>query len=53
MLHRVAEHEVDELPVSDHVRAYLREAFKLDAEPELADRRFGATRTRSATAATA
>jgi hypothetical protein len=43
VLRRVSEHEVDDLPVSDHVRAYLREAFKLHAEPELADQRFGAT----------
>ena len=47
VLHRVTEHEVDELPVSEHVRAYLREAFELDAEPELADRRFGAHRARA------
>jgi hypothetical protein len=42
VLHRVAEHQLDELPVREHVRAYMREAFTLDADPELADRRFGA-----------
>jgi Replication initiator protein, pSAM2 len=42
VLHRVAEHQLDELPVRAHVRAYMREAFTLGAEPELAERRFGA-----------
>jgi hypothetical protein len=42
VLHRVAEHQIDQLPVRDHVRAYLREAFALAADPELADRRFAA-----------
>ena len=42
VLHRVAEHQLDELPVREHVRAYMREAFRLDGDPERADRRFGA-----------
>jgi len=42
VLHRVAEHQVDELQIREHVRAYIREAFTLNSEPELADRRFGA-----------
>jgi len=42
VLHRVAEHQVDELPVREHVRAYIREAFTLAADPSLADRRLGA-----------
>jgi hypothetical protein len=42
VVHRVGEHQVDELPVRDHVRASMREALALDADPELADRRFGA-----------
>jgi hypothetical protein len=41
VLHSVTEYEVDELPVREHVRAYLREAFELHADPALADRRFG------------
>ena len=32
MLHRVTEYEVDQLPVSEHVKAYLRHAFALDAQ---------------------
>jgi hypothetical protein len=43
VLHRVAEHQVDELPVREHVRAYMREAFALAADPALADRRLAAT----------
>jgi hypothetical protein len=43
VLHRVAEHQVDELPVRDHVRAYMREAFALAEDPALADRRLAAT----------
>ncbi len=43
VLHRVAEHQVDELPVREHVRAYMREAFTLAADPALADRRLEAT----------
>jgi hypothetical protein len=42
VLHRVAEHQLDELPVRAHVRAYMREAFTLDSDPEFAERRFGA-----------
>ena len=33
VLHRVAEHQVDELPVREHVRRYLRAAFTLAADP--------------------
>jgi hypothetical protein len=43
VVHRVAEHQLDELPVREHVRAYMREAFALAADPALTDRRFGAT----------
>jgi hypothetical protein len=42
VLHRVTEHQVDALPVSEHVRAYLRVAFALAADSALAARRFGA-----------
>jgi hypothetical protein len=42
VLHRVAEHQVDELPVRDHVRDYLLAAFTLARHPALADRRLGA-----------
>jgi hypothetical protein len=42
VVHRVAEHQVDELPVREHVRAYLRAAFALAADPALADRRLAA-----------
>jgi hypothetical protein len=41
VLHRVTEHEVDALPVREHVRTYLRRAFALDAELE--GRRLGRT----------
>jgi glutathione S-transferase len=41
VLHPVTEHQVDQLPVREHVRSYLSEAFKLHADPALADRRFG------------
>ena len=41
VLHRVTEHDVDALGVSDHVRAYMRAAFALADDPELGDRRFG------------
>ena len=41
VLHPVTEHEIDALPVRDHVRAYLRHAFALDAE--LDGRRLGKT----------
>jgi hypothetical protein len=40
-LHRVTEHQVDALPVREHVRCYLREAFTLSGDAALADRRFG------------
>jgi hypothetical protein len=40
VLHRVTEHELDALPVREHVRAYMREAFALATDPALADRRF-------------
>ena len=42
VVHRVAEHQLDELPISDHVRAYMREAFALAADAALASHRFGA-----------
>jgi hypothetical protein len=42
-LHRVAENQVDELPVCEHVRRYTREAFALAEDPVLADRRLAAT----------
>lgn len=32
VLHRVTEHEVDQLPVRDHVKSYLRHAFALDPQ---------------------
>jgi hypothetical protein len=41
VLHPVTEHQVDALPVREHVRGYMREAFKLHADSALADRRFG------------
>jgi hypothetical protein len=41
VLHRVTEHQIDALPVREHVRAYMREAFHLHADPALADRRLG------------
>src|SRR3954470_13853854 len=40
--YRVAEHQIDTLPVREHVRAYLREAFALARDPRLADRRLAA-----------
>jgi hypothetical protein len=43
VVHRVAEHQVDELPVREHVRVYMREAFALAGDPALAERRFGAS----------
>ena len=42
LVHRVAEHQIDQLPVREHVRRYLRAAFTLAADPALADRRLGA-----------
>ena len=41
VLHRVTEHEVASLGVSEHVRAYLRAAFALADDPALIDRRIG------------
>jgi excisionase family DNA binding protein len=41
VVHRVTEHEIDALPVREHVRGYLRQAFALADDPELARRRFG------------
>jgi hypothetical protein len=38
--HRVSAQQLDQLPVREHVRAYMREAFELASDPELADRRF-------------
>jgi hypothetical protein len=37
----VTEHQVDSLAVREHVRAHLREAFVLHADPTLTARRFG------------
>jgi hypothetical protein len=42
VLHRVAEHQIDELLVRDHIRAYLRAAFTLAHDAALADRRLAA-----------
>jgi hypothetical protein len=42
VLHRVSEHQLDALPVREHVRRYLRAAFTLATEPALADRRLAA-----------
>ena len=42
MLHRLRGHEIDRLPVREHVRAYLRAVFRLATHPALADRRLGA-----------
>jgi hypothetical protein len=42
LLHRVSAHQVDALPVREHVRRYLRAAFALATEPALADRRLAA-----------
>jgi hypothetical protein len=39
VLYRISEHQVDQLPVSDHVRSLLRAAFTLNEDPELAGRR--------------
>jgi hypothetical protein len=41
VLHPVTEHQVDRLPVREHVRSYMREAFRLAGDPAIADRRFG------------
>jgi hypothetical protein len=40
--YHVAEHQIDTLPVREHMRAYLRAAFVLAREPALADRRLAA-----------
>ena len=40
VVHRVTEHELDALPVRAHVRTYMREAFRLAADPALAERGF-------------
>jgi hypothetical protein len=53
VLHRVDEHQVDELPVREHVRAYLRTAFTLAADPPWRTVASPPARTRSATAVTA
>jgi hypothetical protein len=37
----VTEHDVDALPVREHVRAYIRAAFTLARDQALAERRFG------------
>ena len=42
VLHPVTEAAVEQLPVREHVRAFLRAAFELQADPALAGRRFGA-----------
>jgi Replication initiator protein, pSAM2 len=41
VLHPVTEHQLDQLPVRDHARRYMRAAFTLAADPALADRRLG------------
>src|SRR5262249_45927013 len=41
VLHRVAEHQLEDLPVRDHVRAYRRHAFALNSAH--GDRRLAAT----------
>ena len=41
VLHRVTDYEVDRLPVREHVRSYMREAFRLNAHQALTDRRLG------------
>src|SRR4051794_13732859 len=40
VVHRVTEPELDALPVREHVRIYMREAFRLAADPKMAERRF-------------
>ena len=42
VLHRVSAQQVDALSVREHVRRYLRAAFRLAAEPARADRRLAA-----------
>ena len=41
VLHPVTGQELDALPVREHVRAYMREAFEFARDPALAERRFG------------
>jgi hypothetical protein len=43
LLHPVTDHDVNALPVREHVRDYMREAFRLAGDPALADRRFAPT----------
>ena len=40
VLHRVSPEQLDDLPVREHVRFYLRAAFELADDQALADRRF-------------
>jgi hypothetical protein len=40
LLHPVTDHNLDALPVREHVRSFMREAFRLAGDPALADRRF-------------
>jgi hypothetical protein len=40
VLHRVAEHQLDALPVREHVRRYMREAFALARNDASNERRF-------------
>jgi hypothetical protein len=40
--YRVAEHQIDTLPVREHMRAYLRAASKLSRDPAFAERRLAA-----------
>jgi hypothetical protein len=42
LLHRVSKNQLDALPVREHVRCYLREAFRLADNNALNDRRFAA-----------
>jgi hypothetical protein len=41
VIHPVAESHVNTLAVGEHVRCFLRAAFALDAQPGLAERRYG------------
>jgi hypothetical protein len=41
VLHPVTGQELDALPVREHIRAYMREAFTLARDQALAERRFG------------
>jgi hypothetical protein len=40
-VHRVSEHQLDTLPVREHVRCFMREAFALAGDRALRERRFG------------